>query len=49
MNVKVFNLIWREKETRFLVEPESCDCKLNKMYAYAKINWDPNICDFKYN
>ena len=27
INIKVFNLIWRSNETRYISWPETCKCK----------------------
>ena len=46
MNVKVFNLMSRVNETRFLVQHESCECKyrLNGNVCILKQKWNHDKC-----
>ena len=46
INLKVFNLISRVSETRFLVHHESCECKcrINESECNSKQKWNDNEC-----
>ena len=50
MNVKVFNLMSRVNETRFLVQHESCECKyrLNGNVCILKQKWNHDKCRCEY-
>ena len=46
MNVKVFNLMSKVNETRFVIENKSCGwkCELNERVCNSKKKWDHNEC-----
>ena len=49
MNVKVFNLMSRVNETRFLVQHESCVCKcINESICSLKQKWNHDECCCEY-
>ena len=51
MNAKIFNLMSRMNETRFLVQHELCEskCRLNESVCNSKQKWnyDEYWCEFK--
>ena len=44
MNAKVFHLMSRVHETRFLVHPESCQCGPNESVCNSKQKWNHDKC-----
>ena len=46
MNVKIFNLISRVNEKRFLVQHEFCEskCRLNESVCNSKQKWNYDEC-----
>ena len=46
MNVKVFNIMSRVNDTKFIVQHESCRCKcrLNESVCNTKQEWHHNDC-----
>ena len=44
MNAKVFHLMSRVHETRFLVHPESCQCEPNESVCNSKQKWNHDKC-----
>ena len=49
LNVKVFNLMSRSNETRFIECPEKCECKcrLDAIVCNNKQLWDKNKCRYE--
>ena len=49
INLKVFNLISRANDTRFLVQYKSCECKciLNESVCNSKEKWNHDECQFE--
>ena len=50
VNVKVFHIVPRVKETSFLIQYESCECKcrLNENVCNSKQKWNYDECRCKY-
>ena len=51
MNVKIFNLISRTNEVRYIEQNENCKCKCEcgKGMCYKGFNWNPSNCECEYD
>ena len=49
LNVKVFNLMWRTNETRFIEwhETSKCECKFGENVCNNKQRWNKDKCSYE--